>query len=140
MKKYLVNYVRDGEEKTYKVSANNKQEAYNKFNFASSGKYKVTTIKKDVSKAFHAIVCAVIFVAIVVFTVCVISTTWGEPEPVEYMEYVVEPGDTLWGIARQSDMWNKIDASIIIDDMCEISNCTAAIYPGQIVYIPMYGE
>lgn len=60
------------------------------------------------------------------------------PEPVSYEQYVVQKGDTLWGIAHQSDMWNRIDASIIIDDMQERSDCTATIYPGQIVYIPMY--
>lgn len=62
------------------------------------------------------------------------------PEPVSYERYVVEKGDTLWGIARQSDMWNKMDAYIIIDDMQERSKCTATIYPGQVVYIPMYND
>lgn len=62
------------------------------------------------------------------------------PEPVSYERYVVEKGDTLWGIAHQSDMWNKMDASIIIDDMQERSECTATIYPGQVVYIPMYNN
>lgn len=62
------------------------------------------------------------------------------PEPVSYERYVVEKGDTLWGIAHQSDMWNKMDASIIIDDMQEKSDCTATIYPGQVVYIPMYNN
>lgn len=62
------------------------------------------------------------------------------PEPVSYETYVVEQGDTLWGIAQQSDMWNKMDARNIIDDMQEKSNCSALIYPGQIVYIPMYNN
>lgn len=62
------------------------------------------------------------------------------PDPVSYEPYVVEKGDTLWGIAHQSDMWNKMDASIIIEDMKEKSDCTATIYPGQIVYIPMYND
>lgn len=62
------------------------------------------------------------------------------PEPVSYERYVVEKGDTLWGIARRSDMWNKMDAFIIIDDMQERSECTATIYPGQVVYIPMYNN
>lgn len=62
------------------------------------------------------------------------------PDPVSYELYVVEKGDTLWGIAHQSDMWNKMDASIIIEDMKEKSDCTATIYPGQIVYIPMYNN
>lgn len=62
------------------------------------------------------------------------------PDPVSYELYVVEKGDTLWSIAHQSDMWNKMDASIIIDDMKEKSDCTSTIYPGQIIYIPMYNN
>lgn len=62
------------------------------------------------------------------------------PEPVSYEQYVVQKGDTLWDIARQSDMWNKMDTFIIIDDMQERSECTATIYPGQVVYIPMYNN
>lgn len=62
------------------------------------------------------------------------------PEPVSYERHIVEKGDTLWSIARQSDMWNKMDAYIIINDMQERSGCTATIYPGQLIYIPMYND
>ena len=62
------------------------------------------------------------------------------PEPVSYEFYIVESGDTLWSIAHQSDMWNKIDASIIIDDMKERSNCTSPICPAHVVYTPLYND
>lgn len=77
---------------------------------------------------------------IIVGGFAVVVKSMQTPEPVSYERYVVEKGDTLWGIARHSDMWNKIDASYIIDDMQEKSNCTATIYPGQVVYIPMYND
>ena len=77
---------------------------------------------------------------IIVGCFAVVVKSMQTPEPVSYERYVVEKGDTLWGIARHSDMWNKIDASYIIDDMQEKSNCTATIYPGQVVYIPMYND
>lgn len=82
------------------------------------------------------IVLLIAGILICVFTLVVKALL--TPDPVSYERYVVEKGDTLWSIAHQSDMWNKMDASIIIDDMQERSNCTATIYPGQIVYIPMY--
>ncbi len=81
-----------------------------------------------------------LIVVIIIGCFSVIVNGMKAPEPVSYERYVVEKGDTLWGIARQSDMWNKIDASYIIDDMQEKSNCTALIYPGQVVYIPMYND
>lgn len=87
-------------------------------------------------KLLTVLLIAGILIGGFVFVVKALQT----PEPVSYERYVVEKGDTLWGIARQSDMWNKMDASIIIDDMQEKSNCTATIYPGQIVYIPMYNN
>ena len=87
-------------------------------------------------KLLTGLLIAVIIIGSFAFVVQAMQT----PEPVSYERYVVEKGDTLWGIAHQSDMWNKIDASYIIDDMQEKSNCTATIYPGQVVYIPMYND
>ena len=87
-------------------------------------------------KLLTGLLMAVIILGCFAFVVKAMQT----PEPISYERYVVEKGDTLWGIAHQSDMWNKIDASYIIDDMQEKSNCTATIYPGQVVYIPMYND
>lgn len=140
MKKYLVTYIRNDEERTYRVSAMSKQEAYNKFRAASKGRYKVASIEKYTPLYVSALVSVVVTAALFLVVSCLIIATCKTYEPVDYVEYIVKPGDTLWEIARGSDMWNKIDASIIIEDMCERSNCTATIHPGQIVYIPIYGE
>ena len=83
-----------------------------------------------------------IIISTIIILVCVIlmANSFSMPEPVSYESYVVKSGDTLWEIAQQSDGWNKYDGHDIIDDICERSNCTATIYPGQVVYIPMYNS
>lgn len=81
-----------------------------------------------------------LIVGIIVGGFALVINAMKVPDPVSYERYVVQKGDTLWDIAHQSDMWNKMDASIIIDDMQERSECTATIYPGQVVYIPMYNN
>lgn len=83
------------------------------------------------------IISIVIVVLVCVFFIACIPSM---PDPVDYERYVVKSGDTLWGIAQQSDGWNKYDGHSIIDDICERSNCTAMIHPGQVVYIPMYNS
>lgn len=62
------------------------------------------------------------------------------PNPVRYELYIVESGDTLWDIAKSSDMWNKTDAYNIIVDMRKESGISEdhVLQPGDIVYIPYY--
>lgn len=60
------------------------------------------------------------------------------PDPIDYVEYVVQEGDTLWDIAHQSNGFNKVDIREIIDDIEDKSNCSGSIVPGDIVYIPVY--
>lgn len=86
-------------------------------------------------------VFVVLFIlALIIGMFALIANAFNVPEPVSYERYVVQKGDTLWSIARKSDLWNKVDASYIIDDIQERSNCTATIYPGQVIYIPMYNN
>lgn len=84
----------------------------------------------------------VLIIATISVLVCVLlaSTAFAMPEPAYYESYVVKSGDSLWVIAQQSDGWNKYDGQMIIDDICERSNCSALIHPGQVVYIPMYSN
>ena len=83
-----------------------------------------------------------IIIATIIILVCVIlvANSFSMPEPAYYESYVVKSGDSLWEIAQQSDGWNKYDGQMIIEDMRERSNCTATIYPGQVVYVPMYNN
>ena len=90
---------------------------------------------KSMTKSFLTLLvitlCAVIFCAIV-------SNAYSQPEIIDYEEYVVERGDTLWVIAAQSNGYDFMDTRKIIDDIEKESGCTAYIYPGQVVYIPIY--
>jgi LysM repeat protein len=81
-------------------------------------------------------VCLVAVLFIGSLAICVDALK--APEPVDYETYVVRSGDTLWEIAKESNGWNKMDAYEIIDDIEKASDCSALIYPGQIVYIPVY--
>lgn len=87
-------------------------------------------------KNFLFMLVAMIILA-AIFTI-VGANAFNVPEPVRYETYIVKSGDTLWGIAHQSDGWNKMDAYYIINDMQERSNCTTTIYPGDVIYVPMY--
>lgn len=145
--KYHVNYLAENEEKTFNVIAHNKQEAYNIFRNVVSRTYIVTDIidytqvlkqKKLMRKIISYAVAALIIVASIIASVIVINTTWKHPEPKYYETYVVEKGDCLWNIADDSDGWNKLNNRKIIEDLCNESNCSSMIYPGQVVYIPMY--
>lgn len=60
------------------------------------------------------------------------------PDIIGYEDYVVQPGDTLWNIAKESNGWNAVDTREIIHDIKSESNCTADIYPGDVIYIPVY--
>ena len=80
--------------------------------------------------------CLVAVMIISLFAVC--ANAMKKPDIIGYDTYRVRSGDTLWDIAKQSNGWNNLDAHEIIDDMEDESNCTATIYPGQVVYIPIY--
>lgn len=52
--------------------------------------------------------------------------------------YQVESGDTLWTIARQYTNHEKQDVRRVIDIIEDINDCTADIYPGDCLTIPVF--
>lgn len=81
-------------------------------------------------------ICLIAIILVGSLALCV--NAFKTPDIIGYETYVVKSGDTLWGIAKNSNGWNRMDAYEIIDAMEEASNCTALIYPGQIIYVPIY--
>lgn len=60
--------------------------------------------------------------------------------PYEYTEttsYWVEPGDTLWKIAREYST-DQQDVRRVIDIIEELNDCTPTIYPGQHLIVPVF--
>lgn len=55
----------------------------------------------------------------------------------ETISYWVEPGDTLWTIARKYST-DQQDVRRVIDIIEQESDCTATIYPGQQLTIPVF--
>ena len=142
LNKYHVIYFNGVEEKIYKVLAHNKQEACDIFRRVVSKKYQIFDIinysKVLRNKNIVTGVIATIVSLIILAATFVGISSWGKPDPVSYDVYVVSHGDTLWEIAMESNGWNRIDNSYIIEDIKAESDCSSLIYPGQILYIPVY--
>lgn len=83
-------------------------------------------------------------IVLVVLLVCgwvtIKVTAWSEQKTYAYSDtvgYVVEQGDTLWTIARRYST-ERHDVRKVIDIIEEINDCTATIYPGDWLDIPVF--
>lgn len=55
----------------------------------------------------------------------------------ETTTYWVEPGDTLWRIAREYSTDHQ-DVRRVIDIIESLNDCDATIYPGQCLTVPVF--
>lgn len=55
-------------------------------------------------------------------------------DDVEWVEYVVQPGDTLWGIARHN---NNYDTRVLVDAIKTHNNINEYIIPYTVIEIPV---
>lgn len=92
--------------------------------------------RRSWSEVNIVVACILGFALLVILAVTCSSCE--HPEPVDYVKYVVQEGDSLWYIGSHSNGWNILDNTYIINHIEEESNCTSMIYPGQVVYIPVY--
>lgn len=102
---------------------------------AGARRAQVDTI--DRPKAAHLIAALALVLLVILLGLVVLKAV--EPLPVvTYNEYTVEPGDTLWEIARESNGYGHMDSRQILEDIRERSGCDQTIQPGQTLYIPVY--
>jgi LysM repeat protein len=71
------------------------------------------------------------------FTVFLLVSRPAEAEaPVATIEYVVQPGDTLWEIARVGAP-DRSDLRIAVQTIQDLNEITSGIiYPGQVLRVP----
>lgn len=94
---------------------------------------------KSWPEAIATTVVLVAACALVLWFLCWAFIT-ADKAPYEYTEtttYWVEPGDTLWRIAREYST-DRQDVRRVIDIIEDLNNCTATIYPGQSLTVPVF--
>ena len=104
-------------------------------------KQRKTFVKKKPKKKINKdVLKRVVGTTVVITLIALFFLALHFPNPIRYELYIVEYGDTLWDIAKNSDMWNKTDAYNIIVDIREESEISEdhVLQPGDIVYIPYY--
>ena len=89
-------------------------------------------------KSFNSFFTCILIALCVLFFIFTVLAAQPTPEILCYEEYRIKSGDTLWTVARQSNGYDSLDTRKIIDDIEAESDCSADIYPGQTIYIPVY--
>lgn len=56
-------------------------------------------------------------------------------KPITYVEYKVQEGDTLYGIAEQK--WNREDLQFAVEMMIKENGIKGHIYPGDVILVPV---
>lgn len=86
-------------------------------------------------KRFYTFVAVVVMTIALVFAVALADNSY---DIVGYENYVVQSGDTLWSIAKQSNGYDYIHTQDIIIDIKSATNIPTNISVGQLVKIPVY--
>lgn len=146
MKTFKIFYHNGEEKRILKVHAKDSQAAYKRFRDLYGSNVKFLGLTEVKNKQRRHDICMIILFATIILIVSFLigmlfgKFMWNDPTPIDYDIYIVESGDTLWNIATMSNGFNKYDIRFIIDDIQDASNCTAMIYPGQTLYIPIYDD
>lgn len=87
---------------------------------------------------YQTILIIVVMLILGALTVVMITDSYSlGMDKYEVTTYRVERGDTLWGIAERYCS-NSDDIRVWIDEVEDLNNCTATIYPGQILKVYEY--
>lgn len=85
---------------------------------------------------FTTAIC--IALALLAITVLIFAFTFDAQEPIDWEEYTVKMGDTMWDIVEMSNGFGTFDRIKILSDMAKYQTVSDDIHPGDIVYIPIY--
>lgn len=90
-------------------------------------------------KKLYSVVGITLIATVMVLTAVIVFQNTDVQQKIDYKEIIVNPGDTLWGIAKATAP--DQDPRKIIWDIRQINELEQAIvYPGQILVIPTYVE
>lgn len=94
--------------------------------------------QKEIEEKSRDITYGIIFLSILcVFFVAgafyVLAVSMDEVKEQKWVEYTVQPGDTLWGIAKEITH-QPIDKTI--HEIRKRNNIDPVIQPGQVLYVP----
>lgn len=141
-KRFHVVYLDGVTRREFKVLASNKNRAIARFREVVSPTAHIIDVVNYSRVLFTKWVTSICLVAVFVSVLVVCLSNkghgWKNYDIVCYDEYTVSYGDTLWALTELSNGHDHIDPRVIIDDICEKSDCTANIYAGQTIYIPCY--
>ena len=137
---YHVKYVLNEKVATFKVNASSKQKAYDTFRKHLGNNIPVIDIVNHTMyvRVRNTLIIMLLLVTLAISSVLFIRETIKRQDPINYDEYVVRSGDTLWDIAKTSNGYGTIDTRKIVFDMCEESNFGEVLNTGDVVYIPLY--
>lgn len=141
-KRFHIVYLDGVTRREFKVLASNKNRAIARFREVVSTTAPIVDVVNYTRVIFAKLATLVCLSAVLVSVLVVCLSNkghgWKNYDIVCYDEYTVSYGDTLWELTELSNGHNNMDPRVIIDDICEKSECSSTIYAGQTIYIPCY--
>lgn len=82
-----------------------------------------------------AVVIIILIFAVLIISVGIRFHKYTHVKSVEWVEYVIQPGDTLWAIVERNDNY---DIRVIIDEVKARNNIDENLIPYTVIEIPVW--